>query len=540
MKEKFIIVYFCLLFIFVSLINSKILNMFWVNFSFDLRWSFEFLKTMTFNIFSSVFLIIYFILNFKEKINYNKNINLIFLLFFISIISSSFFLTNIFWNNIRWHSIIFYTNLIWLFIILINLEEKTKKTILKYFLYLSIIPVFLAIKEYFFSSLNYMDLEKRAFWSFWHPNFLAFFILIFLPIILKKIKNKMIFFIFILFSFAIFLSKSAIAIFLYLSYIIYYLYNKNKIHINHIYFLTLIFIIFFSYFLINFSVITKLNSFISRFFIWETSLEIYFSQIKYIIFWIWNDSLKYVFDSFKSPHLYIFENIWFTSDRPHNYYLQILLSYWVLWFSLLIFFLFKLFKNTKKNYLFHSIFLWLVFLFFNFPSVIHYILFILIFSIILKYQKSYDKNIMLKIFFIIFSIFSIISSIFYIKEENKIFKNIGYKSNIEIYNNLKKEDIEKTILKSSKTYIEICENLTNKISSAENYIFCWNLFWKIDKNISLNYYKKWLEMIPNMRDIDSKYFNNFFVKNLYNENRFFSEKYSNLKEVLKRVEIKMN
>ena len=39
-----------------------------------------------------------------------------------------------------------------------------------------------------------------------------------------------------------------------------------------------------------------------------------------------------------------------------------------------------------------------------------------------------------------------------------------------------------------------------------------------------------------MWDNDSKYFNNFFVKNLYNKNRFFSEKYNNLNEVLERLQ----
>ena len=102
---------------------------------------------------------------------------------------------------------------------------------------------------------------------------------------------------------------------------------------------------------------------------------------------------------------------------------------------------------------------------------------------------------------------------------------------------MKKEDIEKTILQSNKSYKEICINLTKVVPSAENYIFCWNLFWKIDKNISINYYKKWLQIIPDMWNNDSKYFNNFFVKNLYNKNRFFSEKYNNLNEVLERLQI---
>ena len=45
-----------------------------------------------------------------------------------------------------------------------------------------------------------------------------------------------------------------------------------------------------------------------------------------------------------------------------------------------------------------------------------------------------------------------------------------------------------------------------------------------------------MQIIPDMWNNDSKYFNNFFVKNLYNKNRFFSEKYNNLNEVLERLQ----
>lgn len=536
MKERFIIYYFCLLFLIVSTINSKILIMFWVDLSFDLRWSFEFLKVMVFNIINSIFLIIYFIYNFKNKLNYSKGINLIFFLFIISIATSSFFLTNIFWNNIRWHSIIFYTNLVWLFIVLINLEENTKKTILKYLLYLSTIPVFLAIKEFYFSSLNYIDLENRAFWNFWHPNFLAFFILIFIPIILKNINKKINIFLFITFSFALFLSKSILWIILYFLYMIFFL--KKYLKPIYFYVLNLLIFIFLIYYIIDFWIITKLNSFVSRFYIWESTIKIYISDIKYIFFGIWNDSLQYVFDNFKSPYLYIFENIWYTADRPHNYYLQILINYWLIWFSLFIYFVIKLFKNSKKNYLFHSIILSSIFLFFNFPSIINYLLIIIILSIVINQKLTNKRYVWLKLFFIIFSIFSIFSSFFYLKEENILQKNIENKSKIQLYNNLKNEDIEYKILNLEKSYKNMCFELTRKIKTAENYFFCWELLKNIDYSTSILYYSIWLWKLPDMWNKESKYYNNYLVKKLYNENRFFSEKYSDLRNILKKIENK--
>ncbi|MDD3793645.1 MAG: O-antigen ligase family protein [Candidatus Gracilibacteria bacterium] len=534
--KRFIVYYFCLLFLIVSLINSKILNMFGVDFSYDLRGSFEFLKVMVFNIINSIFLIIYFIYNFKNKLNYNKSLNLIFFLFIISIATSSFFLTNIFGNNIKGHGLIFYTNLVGLFIVLINLEEDTKKTILKYILYLSIIPILLSIKEYFFSSINYIDLENRAFGNFGHPNFLAFFILIFLPIILKNIDKKVNIFLFIIFSFALFLSKSILGMILYFLYIIFYI--KNYLKPIYFYILNLFIFIFVIYYIIDFGIITKLNSFISRFYIWESSLNIYFSNIKYIFFGIGNDSLQYVFDNFKSPYLYIFENIGFTADRTHNYYLQILINYGLIGFSLFVYFIIKLFKNSKKNYLFHSIILSSTFLFFNFPSIINYLLVIIILSIILK-QKIINKKIVgLKLFFIIFSIFSIISSIIYLKEENNLQENIENKSEIQLYNNLKNEDIEYKILNSEKSYKNMCFELTREIKTAENYFFCGELLKNLDYHTSILYYSIGLGKLPDMRNKDSKYYDNFLVRKLYNENRFFSEKYSDLKNILNKIENK--
>jgi len=113
-----------------------------------------------------------------------------------------------------------------------------------------------------------------------------------------------------------------------------------------------------------------------------------------------------------------------------------------------------------------------IFLFFNFPSIINYLLFIVILSIILK-QKIINKKIVgLKLFFIIFSIFSIISSIIYLKEENNLQKNIENKSKVQLYKNLKNEDIEYKILNSEKSYKNMCFELTREIKTAENYFFC--------------------------------------------------------------------
>ncbi|MDD2907231.1 MAG: O-antigen ligase family protein [Candidatus Gracilibacteria bacterium] len=534
-NQKIIIMLFTTFFVILSLINSKILNNFGIDLGLYVKGNFEFTKAIFFNVFSSLFIIIYFLLNFRKKIIIPKVIYAILGLFFISLISSSFFLTNIFGNEVKGNGLLMFINLIGLLIILINQKKDTKINILKYILFLSIIPILLTIKEYYFPTFVYNEIQNRAFGTFGHPNLLALFLLILLPFLLDKIKNNYIFFIFVLFSIAIFLSKSFIGIVIYVIYVLWFLIKKLKLEKKYI--ITFLFLISFGVLILiyNFGIITKLNSFISRFFIIETSLKVIFSDIKYIIFGLGNDSLQYLFDNYKSPYLYIFENSGFTADRPHNLVISILLNYGFLGLILFLYIIYNFIKNYKNNPYFHSILLFLIFNLFNFSSIIHYFFIILIISIIYKKSKNIKNAYLLKIFFIIISIFSIISSIIYYKEENKSFLSKNYTSNIEIYTNLKNENIENSILKSNNSYEIICKNLTQSINSAENNLFCGDLFWNIDKKISIYYYKKGLEKLPDMWNKNSMYYDNIFVKKLYNENRFFSEKFSNLKLILDRI-----
>ncbi|MDD3144559.1 MAG: O-antigen ligase family protein [Candidatus Gracilibacteria bacterium] len=535
MKTKLLIIYITIFFFFLSLINSKILNNFGVDLGLYVKGNFEFTKAMFFNIFSSIFIIFYFIINYKQKIIIPKIAYYILGLFFVSLISSSFLLTNIFGNEVKGHGLLLFINLLGLFIILINQEKNVKINILKTIIFLSIFPILLAIKEYYLPTFEYSEIQNRAFGTFGHPNLLALFLLILLPFLLDKIKNNSYFFIFVISSFAIFLSKSFIGIIIYIAYVLWFLVKKLKLEKKY----TITFLILISFGLIiliyNFGIITKLNSFISRFFIIETSLKLLFSDVKYIFFGIGNDSLQYLFDNFKSPYLYIFENSGFTADRPHNIIILSLINYGIFGLFVMGYVLYYFGKSYKNNIYFHSILLFLIFNLFNFSSIVHYLFIILIISIIYKKSDNFKNNYLLKIFFLIISIFSIISSSIYYNEENKTFINQKYKSKNQIFQDLKDENIENKILKSDSSYEEICKNLTKTINSAENNLFCGDLFYNIDNKISINYYKNGLEKLPDMRNENSKYYNNIFVKKLYNENRFFSNKFSNLKVILEKV-----
>lgn len=530
--------------ILLPLVNSHFFGLFWFKeLVVNIDWSFEFTKTIFFNIFSGIIILLFFIKNFNKKIIFPKIIFIPIILLFLTTIFSPFYLTSFFWEYTKWHWLLMFLNLILLFIVFINQWKDFIIKILKYLILSSIFVLIISIKEYFYPSFDYWDLSNRAIWTFWHPNYLALYILVLIPLVFQKIiKNIYLnFLIYIILILTLLITKSIFAIFLAIVYILLShrlsgtsLKSKGRL----ILIIWFIWIIILSYIIYNFWLLVKLNSFFSRFYIWETSLEIIFSNIKIFLIWNWSDTLSYIFDLYKSKQLYIFENIWFTADRPHNILLNIFYSFWVFWLILFLYFIYNLIKKYLKNnlenkYIYHSIFLFLLFLMLNFSSI--WIYFII--TILLSYIYFSDNN-KIKLYYLspifLISFISIFSSIIYYSEEYK--KNLIQTSYIEnsIYKKLKLENPEKKALHNKYNKIEACESLT-KIKTSENYFFCWDLLWNQNKEISIIYYKKWLELLPNMWNKNSIFYENFIIKSIYSEYRFFHEKYSNLKEILKRV-----
>ncbi len=520
----------------ITIIHSNFLNYFWININVLVDWNFQFTKSILTNILVWILGIIFFIKNYNKKIIIPYYVWIVLLIFFYSIISSDFFYTNIFWNNIKWQWILFFISLVILFLIFINKSKKDIEKILKYIIIFSTIPFLIAIKEYYYPSFDYWNLSNRALWSFWHPNYLALYILALIPFILEKIKENN-FYIIILFLsiFTLLLTKSLIAILIFFIYLLIILNKKNSIKNKKIiYFLFFILILVSIYIFYKFWLITKLNSFISRFYIWETSFKIIFSDIKNIIFWVWNDSLIYLFEKYKSEELYIFENIWYSADRSHNIFIDIFYSYWLLWLSLIWFFIYKFKKRFKNNSYYISILLTIIFLLFNIAWVSFYLIFILILAYIInkKYRKNYYK--ITKIFFIFLSILIIYSSINYYIYENKIYNNkdINEKS---IYKKIYLENLENKIFENENNIEKICENLIDFSQSIETYFYCWNSMYYSNREKSIYYYNLWLNKLPDMYNSQSDYYNNILIKNIFNYDRFISEKYSNIQEILNRV-----
>ena len=525
-----------ILFFSIALINSHLIDILWIKWGFYVDWNYEFTKVVFFNIFSSIILSLFFIkiIYYKEKIKIPLITIIISIVLILSTYFSDFQFTSLFWNNSKWTSLLMYLNLVWIFIILINIKKKIRKKLIKTLIFSSLFVSIIWIKEYYFPTFDYWNLSNRAISTLWHPNYLIGYYLLLIPFIYKKIKNKYYKIILILVIFTLFLTKSIWWILIFLIYSIYYLVSKNNFKISKKYIFLFISTIIVILFIIiyNFWLLTKLNSFISRFYIWETTIRIIVSDLTHFFFWNWIATLDLIFNSFKSPELYIFENIWFTADRPHNLILNIFYYFWIIWFSLFSYLLFKLIKNFKNTACYHSIILFLIFSIFNFWWIVHYLILTLFISYIYKWNNKIKQNLLNKIFLSLIVLTSILWSIFSYTNYKLEYINFNFSE-------YKPQTNFITDIISNEEY----QNYKDE-NSAEFYFNLWNSNWKKiypesivleNNNKAIEYYKLWLEKLPDMWNENSKYYNNIFIKKLYIPERFYSRKFSNLEEILKRV-----
>lgn len=534
---KFLII---ILVILLPLVNSHFFDLLFLDFWFYINWNYEFSKSIFFNIFSWLIIIFFFIQNLKKKLYFPKIIFLIIFIILISSFFSNFPLTAILWENSKWHWALLFINLILLFVVLINQKKEFILKIIKYTLLSSIFVILFWFKEYIFPTFDYWDLSNRAISTFGHPNYLSAYIILLTPLLfIKNLLNPILkYSIFIGLISILILTKSIFAIFLFSTYFLVLFLKNTKIKNKKNLFLVLFLLLFLIMFLIiyKFWLYNKLNSFVSRFYIWETTLRIIFSDYKILFIWNWPDTLSFIFDNYKSNLLYIYENIWFVADRPHNIILNIFYSFWFLWLVTFVYLVNKLIKNysTKNKFIYHWIFLFFLFLLLNFSSISTYLILIILLAFLYKQKKTIWLS-FLKIIFILFWIFSIYVSSFYYYNEYKLKNNYqGYYKN-QFYESLIMENPEKKALYLKHSVEEACSELIKNIESTENYFYCGDLYRTFDKKKAKEYYIKGLEKIPDMWNKNSIYYESFLVKNLFSEHRFYSEKYSNLKEILQRV-----
>ena len=597
----------------LPIINSRITELLWFSFSMPVDWNYEFTKVIFFNIWSSIVILLFFIQQILKNSPslQRRGLGGGLIFFYIILLTSTIFsespIISFLWNNEKSHSFLMWSNLVWLFIVFLSSFSikgstwGTKgmdyngisfPTIIKNFIFSGIFVSIIWLKEYFYPTFNYWDLWNRLFSTFGHPNYLSIFLVSLIPFVYQKkwIINKIIILLFII---TLILTKSFIAIFLFLVFNLFYFWNlspffKGSTHRGRDY---LPLFIFFLIILLWFSLIyiflpEKLHSFISRYFIWETTLKIIFSYIKIFLIGWGAETLTHFFNNFKSEYIYIFENIGYTADRPHNILLNFFYHFWIFGFVFILWIYYKIFRLSSDsfNYLnniriptrgiptIFSLSLILIFLLFNPTSITIYLIIVILLANLFnnlspfKYKGGQDYrhnfgDFIFKILFLYITIISLfwaylsykhyISEIYYYKKNyNKAIEN--YKFNPELY--FIKWDFEKWLdiskIKTqlyykykiristlfSKDGLGMVSEFLNKYNYAENYFYIWDLFWdRWKKKLAKKYYKKWLEKLPDLWNKNSKYYDNFIVKKLkIDDHRLTSKKYW-LKKVLDRV-----
>jgi hypothetical protein len=578
----------------LPLISSRITSLLWFSFSMPVDWNYEFTKVMFFNIWSSLIIVLFCINNIFSRECRPVFPTFLIIFFYIFLSLSTFFsespIISFLWNNEKSHSFLMWSNLIWLFLVFRTIFQSSPSLyqresnngnldfnqIIKTFIFSWIFVSFIWIKEYFLPTFNYGDLWNRLFSTFWHPNYLSIFLLSLIPFLYNSIFSFQISsnkgrgikgLILLLFIFTLILTKSFIAIFLFLIFNLYYFWNKIK---YKKFLISLITLLLFS--LIYIYLPEKLHSFISRYFLWEATVKTIFSDIKMFLIWWWTETLMYFFDNFKSKYVYIFENLWYTADRPHNIFLNFFYHFWIFGLVFILGIYYKVFnfsiEKININYvklleIKISLILIFIFLLFNPTSIVIYLIStILLAQLFYKDLGNAGMNSLLKNIFIlsiiIFSIFWAYNSYkFYISEANFYKKDFikaleWYKYNQEIYfmiwkfekwlniSKIKTQQYyfykirsENSILKKNK----ICSEFLKNYNYAENYFYCWSIFWdNWREDLAKNFYKKWIDKLPDLWNENSIYYRNLLVKTLkINSHRLTSEKYG-LKLILNRIE----
>lgn len=544
---------------------------------FVVNGNYEFFKSTLFTtFFVYIFCIFYFTLLRKQILE--KKVLLILVLIYLACISWVFFsqmkYNSLFWWDSKWHGFIFINSLFLIFLFFyLSIKKYGKNIFENTFLTWWIIIIILWIKELFFPSFEYWALGSRMLSSLWHPNYVAAYLIMLLPFIYfqerkyckenKKYLKYVYIFLFILVSCCLFLTQSAIAIWLLIIFLIY--------QIRHISFFSKNILIVIIWIISAFALFCiapeKFSSFISRYYIWETTLKILFSDIKIFIFWIGYENLIYFFDNFKSQELYLYERFGYSASRAHNIFLDTWLNVGFLWFIILISFFIKILKKFDKNYwYYYSALFWFIFYFFHFPSVIWYIFLIFIFALItnvnnkdlwnntrninILYQKIFIYLIILIGFF-----WSYYSYNFYIAETYAYkekyqkaidyfpynwdyhFKNLDLEQAKKMQNNFITEKYLLYKIYYANNPLTGCDKLVQHYPSVENYFYCWDI---IEKKYGFEkaseYYKKWLNKFPDIYSQDNKYLNSFVWKYIINIDHVESEKFSDIKEIMKKLE----
>lgn len=370
---------------------SHIFYLIWINHEISLFWIwwFEWIKSVSVTI---IWILIFiFLLIYKDR--YEKENNKIWLYSWIwvlfIIISSIFSIWSgdfLFWLSEKHQGWLYYISLIFLFlwISIFYKKQDFHKTLNIVFIFFGILWLYWIIQKLWWDPLNNLYQTRvsldRVFATLWNANYLAWLSLMLVPLSLL-LKNKYYKYWFFIFSLLILiLTKSYFWILLASIYLIYKSYFINK----KIFIGLLIFLFIFSLQVFHNLWIEKLWSMQSRPYMWISTYSAITNSPKNILIWNWPDTLQEVFHQYKHEKLNIYETSYYTADRSHNIFLDLIYFFWIFWGLFIIFIIIRALFITKNKEVISSIILFLLFFSFNIPVSIHFIILLILLAGIYK------------------------------------------------------------------------------------------------------------------------------------------------------------
>lgn len=555
--------------VFLCLFHSRL---FWIE-EIIVSWNYEFTKVSIFNIIFPFLFIINYLLFFRN-IHLDKKVWFSILVFYFILCVSTYLgevqNQSIFWWNSKWHWFFYWNNLILIFLFFYFWIQKFgKKWFEKIFLFWWVWLLLYWFKELIFPSFEYWVLGTRMLSSLWHPNYLAAYFVLLIPYIFfkerhyckknNKLWKYLYFILFILFSTWIFLTKSAIAIALLILFLLLQIGKKISLYSKlFIGFLTILL----GWIWLFIIAPEKFSSFISRYFIWETSIKILLSDLKIFIFGIWNENLWYFFNNFKSPELYLYERYGYFATRWHNIFIDFWLHFWILWLIFFSTLIYKIIQNFHSQKYYYFSLLWvIIFWLFHFPNIIWSIFFLFLLAVFLIEKKKTEIVISTRILYIFIFIFSVIWCIwsyfsynFYQAEIQSrkwnlvqaqelfpyfslyYYKNLQMGDGLKAENNFKSEKYLQYELYYATNTISSCNDLVEKYPTVENFFLCGKrIEKKYDFETAKKYYQMWLEKFPDIFTRNNQYLHNFPWKYIINTNHVLHEKFSDIQEIIKKL-----
>jgi hypothetical protein len=117
------------------------------------------------------------------------------------------------------------------------------------------------------------------------------------------------------------------------------------------------------------------------------------------------------------------------------------------------------------------------------------------------------------------------------------FRNLQLDKGLNMQNNFISEKYLLFKIYFWENIMSQCSNLVESYPTVENYFYCWE---KVEKKYWFEkakpFYQTWIDIFPDIFTQNNKYLNNFPGKYIINKQNITSPKFSNIQEIINKLE----